>query len=288
MPDLTPQGAIVAAARRLLRPLVRQLVHHGVTFPAINKLLKQLFVEVAAEEFRLPRRKLSDSRVALITGIPRKEVAVLRERGSGPEELPLDTHMATRLLGRWTGDPRYLTPDGEPQVLPFESRDDTPSFSELVRKVGGDIPARAVLDELVRVGAAAVSAERDVSLLARRYIPAKGTVEKIHMLGEDTAEFISTISHNILSPPDDLRFQQKIEFDNIGSRGVPTLERHLRRLADAFLTRVTNLMASYDRDRNANAPGGTRMRVVMGAYYFEQQRPEKDDSRDGGGSGTER
>jgi len=279
MPENTPQQAITAAVRRILRPLVRQLVHHGVTFPVVSKLLKQLFVEVAAEEFKLPRRKLSDSRIALITGIPRKDVAGLRHAPPERRVLPLDAHTATRLIGRWTSDPRYLTPDGQPQVLPFETRDDTPSFSELVRRVGGDIPARAILDELVRVGAATVSPARDITLLAQRYIPATGTVEKIDMLGEDASQFVATIGHNVLAQPDDLRFQQKIEFDNIGSRGVPTLERHLRKLADAFLTRVTDLMAAYDRDRNPSAPGGERTRVTMGAYYFEEKHrePERED-----------
>jgi hypothetical protein len=277
MAETTPQQALVAAVRRVLRPLVRQLVHHGVTFPVVSKLLKQLFVEVAVDEFKLPRRKLSDSRVALITGIPRKEVAGLRDATPSPEGLPLDTHLATRLIGRWTSDPRFLAPDGQAQVLPFESRDSTPSFSELVKRAGGDIPARAVLDELVRVGAARVSVSRDITLLAQRYIPASGAAEKIHMLGEDAAQFVSTIGHNVLAAPEDLRFQQKIEFDNIGSRGVPTLERHLRRLADAFLNKVTDLMAAYDRDRNPSAPGGERRRVAMGAYYFEEKGPEKED-----------
>ncbi len=278
MPESSPQDAITGAVRRVLRPLVRQLVHHGVTFPVVAKLLKQLFVQVAEEEFKLPRRKVSDSRVALITGIPRKEVAGLRDAPPAARGLPLDTHLATRLIGRWTSEPRFLTPDGQPQVLPFETADASPSFSELVKRCGGDIPARAVLDELVRVGAARVSPSRDITLLAQRYIPATGTVEKIDMLGEDAAQFISTIGHNVLAPPDDLYFQQKIEFDNIGSRGVPTLERHLRRLADAFLTKVTDLMAAYDRDRNPAAPGGKRTRVTMGAYSSEEAEPEKEDT----------
>lgn len=277
MSDATPQNAIVVAVRRVLRPLVRQLVHHGVTYPVVAELLKQTFVQVAENEFKLPKRKLSDSRVALITGIPRREVGTLRDAPPEARALPLDTHLATRLIGRWTSAPRYLTPDGQPQVLPFETRDAAPSFSELVKACGGDIPARAVLDELVRVGAARVSKARDITLLAQRYIPATGTVEKIDMLGEDAAQFIETIGHNVLAPPDDLRFQQKIEFDNIGSRGVPTLERHLRRLADAFLTKVTDLMAAYDRDRNPSAPGGRRTRVTMGAYYFEEAEPERED-----------
>lgn len=279
MAEISPQEALVGAARRILRPLVRQLVHHGVTFPIVSRLLKQLFVEVAAEDLKLPRRKLSDSRIALITGIPRKEVAGLRDAPPQPDELPLDTHLATRLIGRWTSDARFLTPDGQPQVLPFDTRDPSPSFSELVKRSGGDIPARAVLDELVRVGAAKVSAERDITLLAQRYIPARGTAEKIVMLGEDASQLVATIGHNILAPPEDLRFQQKIEFDNIGSRGVPTLERHLRRLADAFLTKVTDLMAAYDRDRNPSAPGGERRRVATGAYYFEEKVPEKDEKK---------
>jgi len=275
MSDKTPEAAILGAARRVLRPLVRQLIHHGATYPAVNKLLKQVFVEVAGEEGRLPGRMLSDSRIALITGIPRKEVAHLRDQVAEVPELPLDTHFATRLLSRWITEDRFLTPDGEPQILPFESGDGGPSFSELVRSVGRDLPARAVLDELVRVGAASVSPTREVQLLTRRYIPLTGTIEKIDMLGTDAEQFIETIGHNILSAPEDAFLQQKIEFDNVGTRGVPILRRQLRKLADAFLRRVEDLMVLYDRDRNPKAPGGERSRVTMGAYYFEELGPEK-------------
>jgi hypothetical protein len=128
-----------------------------------------------------------------------------------------------------------------------------------------------VLDELVRVGAVEVSPAREISLRVHRYIPAAGTLEKIDMLGTDAAEFIETISHNILSAADDAYLQQKIEFDNVGSRGVPILRRRLRQMADGFLRRVEELMALYDRDRNPQAPGGERTRVVMGAYYFQDE-----------------
>jgi hypothetical protein len=285
MPQDSPQDAIARAARRILRPLVRQLIHHGLTFPDVTKLLKRVFVEVAEEEGKLPGRKLSDSRVSLITGIPRKEVASLRGLPPDERSLPLEAHFATRLIGRWTTDPRYLTPDGHPQILPFESEDDSPTFSELVKSVGGDLPARAVLDELVRVGAAEVSRARDITLLTQRYVPAAGTLEKIDMLGEDAEELIATIGHNILSPPDEAHFQQKIVYDNVGSRGVPVLRRELRRMADAFLTRVDRLMASYDRDRNPEAPGGDRVRVVMGAHYFQRREGDGEREREGKKSG---
>ncbi|GIW39448.1 MAG: hypothetical protein KatS3mg076_0025 [Candidatus Binatia bacterium] len=287
MAELSPREAVARAVRRLFRPIVRQLIHHGLTFPEASQILRRVFVEVAEEVGKLPGRKLSDSRIALITGIPRKEVAQLRDRPEEELPLPLEKHFATRLLGRWTSDPRFLTPDGQPRVLPFESETSEPSFSELVRTVGGDIPPRAVLDELVRVGAAEVSPTREVTLLTRRYVPSAGTLEKIDMLGEDGAEFLSTINHNIFSPPDEAFFQQKIVYDNIGSRGVPTLRRELRRMADAFLARVDRLMASYDRDRNPEAPGGERYRVVLGAHYFQEPFPAEPEEEESGG-GKER
>lgn len=283
MSESSPATAMVGAVRRILRPLVRHLIRHGVTFPAVSGLLKRVFVEVAEEEGKLPRRKLSDSRIALITGIPRKEVARLREEDEPAKAVPLDAHFATRLLGRWTADPAFLTPDGEPQILPFEQIDDGPSFSDLVKQVGQDIPARAVLDELVRVGAVAVSRARDVSLLTRRYVPSGGTVEKIDMLGTDVAELVATIGHNIVAPRDDAFLQQKIEFDNVGSRGVPILRRRLRELGDAFLNKVEQLMVLYDRDRNPSAPGGARTRVVMGAYYFQEETPAPERPKEGDG-----
>ncbi len=270
----SPEGGIAIACRRILRPLVQQLIRHGVTFPVANRLLKQVFVEVAGEEGKLPGRKLSDSRLAVITGIPRKEIAHLRDTFEPLQNLPLDAHVATRLIGRWTSERRFLTPDGAPQILPFEDGEGV-SFAELVKQVGQDIPPRAVLDELVRVGAVSVSPHRDIALLVHRYVPSAGTLEKIDMLGSDAAEFIAAIGHNIGAPADDAYLQQKIEFDNIGSRGEPILRRRLRRLADSFLRRVEELMALYDRDRNPSAPGGKRTRVIMGAYYFQETEPEK-------------
>ncbi len=274
------QSALVTAAHRILRSLVRQLIRHGITFPVASKLLKRVYVEVAAEEGKLPGRKLSDSRIALLTGIPRKEVARLRHLAEPESELPLDAHFATRLISRWTSDPRFQTPDGEPQILPFDEEGGTPNFSELVRLVGQDIPPRAVLDELVRVGAVEVSRARDVRLLARRYIPVTGTAEKVDMLGTDASEFIETVGHNITAPPDEAYLQQKIEFDNVGSRGAPILRRRLRELAEPFLRQVEDLMARYDRDRNPTAPGGERIRVVLGAYYFEEKAGAAPEARE--------
>lgn len=264
------ERALLHAAQRILRPIVRQLLRHGVTFGSFTQLAKRVYYQVAAEEFALPDRKQSDSRVALLTGLSRRDVAAMRASG-GRSPLPdLDANVATRLIDRWTTDPRYLTEGGDPRAIAVETRrGGGASFAQLVREVGGDIPPRALLDELIRVNCVELQATRTVRLLQRAYIPASDSPERIDMLGEDVSEFAAVIAHNLESPPHEAFLQQKVVYDNIGEDGVSELRSELRRIGEAFLRRVNKLVASYDRDRNPKAPGGARKRVALGVYYSQ-------------------
>lgn len=77
-----------APLARLLRPLVRLCIRSGMTFPALAQLLRELFVNVAEHDFALDGKPQTDSRVSLLTGIHRKEVARLRGAGAPVNEVP--------------------------------------------------------------------------------------------------------------------------------------------------------------------------------------------------------
>lgn len=264
------ETALLHAARRILRPIVRLLLRHGVTFTTFTQLAKRVYYQVASEEFALPDRKQSDSRVALITGLTRRDVAALRERAEA-EPLPaLDANLATRLINLWVTDPEYLTDAGSPMPLPLETRrGGGPSFAKLAREVGGDIPPRALLDELARVHCIEIQPTRTVRLLERSYIPASDSSERVEMMGEDVSEFAEVIAHNLEAPRHEALLQQKVVYDHIGEEGLPALRGDLRRLGETFLRRVNRLVSSYDRDRNPRAPGGARKRVALGVYYSQ-------------------
>ncbi len=66
---------LLAAYRRILQPLVRILIRSGISYGEVAELMKTVFVEVAARDFDLPDRKTSLSRIAILTGLTRKEVA---------------------------------------------------------------------------------------------------------------------------------------------------------------------------------------------------------------------
>ncbi len=269
--NLAHESILLRAVQRILRPLVRQLLRHGITYRTFTQVAKRVYYEVAAQDFALPGKRQTDSRIALLTGLTRRDVAHLRSAGEEVPAVGLDAHLATKLIDVWCHDARYRSESGTPLPLPFEARQGGPTFVELVRRVGGDIPPRALLDELVRVGSIQVDATRTVRLLQRAYIPAAGSPERLEMLGEDIAEFARAIAHNLEVPPHDAFLQQKVVYDNVGSEALGELRAELRRLGEAFLRRVNKIVAARDRDRNPHAPGGRRTRVVMGVYYFDAE-----------------
>jgi len=143
------------------------------------------------------------------------------------------------------------------------------SFARLVREIGIDIPVRAVLDELLHIGSAALLPDGEVELRREVHIPTAESEGKLVLLGSDTAELFSTIMHNI-EHGDAPWLQRKVVYDNIGSAALPALHDEARHAGLDFIRRANALLASYDRDRHPDAPGGRRSRVVVGVYYFEE------------------
>lgn len=265
------KAQFVLAIRRLLRPMVRQLIAYGVSYSAFSQILKELYVEVAEQDFALPYKRQTDSRVALMTGLNRKDVHQLRRRAPQAHAAATeDTVAAQVVIGRWMAGPPYATPDGLPRRLAYESeRPNAASFARLVRDLGIDAPVRSVLDELLRVGAVELLPNGDVELRQQAHIPAGDADAKFKLLGADPAELFTTMMHNI-EQPDAPRLQRKVVYDNVGSEALEQLRAEARQVGEEFIRRANTLLASYDRDRNPQAPDGRRMRVVLGAYYFEE------------------
>jgi hypothetical protein len=259
-----------AAVQRMMRPVVRQLIAHGISYPAFSRLMRQMYVTVAEQEFGLPFKAQTDSRIALLTGIHRKEIAQLRRRKERPTPLPeVEDSLMTHVIGRWLAPP-YADGEGNPQPLPYQvDKPQGVSFARLVRAATTDLPVRSVLDELVQTGTASLLPDGHVVLQREANVPAADAAAKLTLLGSDPAELFSTIVHNI-EHPDAPRLQRKVVYDNVGSEALAELQAGARRLAETFIRRANALLAARDRDRNPQAPGGQRSRVVVGTYYFEE------------------
>ena len=233
--------AISAAVTTLLRPLVRILLRNGIPYRTFSDIAKRVYVEVATEEFCIPGRKQSKSRVSILTGLSRKEVLLVRrlpaldDQGAGARY-----NRAARVVAGWVRDRRFRNNTGNPAELPFEGG--AASFGKLVKAYSGDAPARAVLDELLRVGTVQRMQDGKIRLLERSYIPKTGEIDKIGILGVDTSDLIATIGNNIRRPDTPL-FQRKVCYDNLPLEVLPELKKKAADRGQALLESMDRWMS---------------------------------------------
>ena len=263
-------SALNRAVLRVLRALVKVLIRHGFALPAFVELAKRAYVDVALNDFSIPGRKPSVSRGALLTGLTRKEVQRLTDASAGGTldvESGLPENRAARVVSGWLRDRSFLR-SGKPAPLHFEGEE--PSFSTLVRRYSGDMPPRAVLDELMLVGTVLRGADGRLRLQSRGYIPRASDAAKLGILAADVPYLISAIDHNLqgLEPS---RFQRKVMYDNLPLQAANEFRELAARLSQELLEKLDQWLADHDRDANPAVAGQGRMRAGLGLFAIEEE-----------------
>jgi hypothetical protein len=271
--------AVCAAILRLLRPLVRLLLRNAIPFRTFAELAKRTFVTVAMEDFHLEGKKQTVSRVSTLTGLSRKEVRrVLRAPHPTDAEAIARYNRAARVITGWIRDPQFCNSHGRPRKLSW--RKGGGMFGELVRRYSGDIPARAVLDELLRVGIVEREKDGRISLLTRGYVPSQSESDKLGIMGSDVADLITTIDHNLQHGSTEPWFQRKVMYDNLPSEAMDKFKPLVIREGQTLLERLDRWLSRHDRDANPSSRGSGRVRAGVGIYYFEEQLPNTSSGRD--------
>ncbi len=263
--------ALHNAVLLLLRPLVKVLLRHGLAYDEFAELARRTYVDVAERDFALKGRKQTASRISVITGLNRKEVARLQAlNGQGAQgdagrdgnvELARTMNRAAKVVVGWL---REHTPPGggEPAAL------DAEQFAALVRKHSGDMPARAVLDELKHAGALSTTDDGRLRLAREGYVPQQTDVRKIALLGQHAADLLGTIEHNLAHPPEQAYLQQRVFADHIPADHIELVRSRLRETGLQALADTRNTLIEHDGGDAAPRPGARR--VSLGIYYFEE------------------
>lgn len=256
--------ALHNAVVQLLRPLVRVLLRHGLAYDEFAELARRTYVEVAERDFALKGRKQTASRISVITGLNRKEVARLQalnaQGDGGGAELAQTMNRAAKVVAGWLHE--HTPRNGEPAAL------DAEQFSALVRKHSGDMPARAVLDELRHAGALSTTDDGRYRLAPQGYVPQNTDVRKIGLLGQHAAGLLGAIEHNLVHPPEEAWLQQRVFADHIAADHVEAVRSRLRETGLNALTETRHALIEHDAGDAAPLPGARR--VTLGVYYFEE------------------
>jgi hypothetical protein len=267
----TVRHGLLSAYRVLMKPLVRILVRHGVSYNEFHEVLKGVFVEIAERDFGIPGRKSSQSRIAILTGLTRKEVAKQKAILDGSAEQRDVSHLnrVTRVLLGWHTDQAFTGPYGLPLDIPFDS-DDSVSFSSLVRRYSGDMAARAMLDELLRVGAVERLPTDMFKILTRAYVPESLHADALERLGSVICNFVTTVEFNTeKSAPGAGRFE-RVVFSDHGLRleSLPAFDHLLREKGQELLVELDNWLSAQDP---LDATDNSEIRTIktgVGIYHF--------------------
>ncbi|MBN7770931.1 hypothetical protein KUV44_06565 [Marinobacter daepoensis] len=272
MTDTKP-NRLHQALFRILRPMARLLLRNGIPFSEFSELVKRAYVEAAFEDFADGRRKPTDSRAAVMTGLTRKEVRKQREilAGDSPvSERTSHANRASRVVSGWVHDDTFQAPDGQPAVLAFEGEN---SFSELVRKYSGDMTPRAILDELQRVGVVAVEAESGLLVLKQRaYVPAGDSEEMLQIFGEDVSDLVDTIDYNLASRENGQQplFQRTLTYNGIPPEVLDEWRERAAEQSQALLEELDSWLGPHDRSVSGQEDDGESVRTGVSIFYFEE------------------
>lgn len=266
-----------ASILKLLRPLVRLLLRNGVSYGDFADLSKWVFMDVAAREFGVPGRKQTVSRVSVITGLTRKEVSRLQKIET-PDDSAISHqyNRAARVIAGWMRDKRFRNSKGDPAPLHFDQGKH--SFSDLVREHSGDIPPRAILDELLRVGTVAMDEDGKIILITDGYVPRTDETGKLHILGTDVHLLLSTLDYNLQQGGLTPRFQRKVSYNNLPVEALADFRSLSAEKSQALLMELDRILSQHDRDLNPEAEGSGRKEAGVGIYYFEQDMTEDETS----------
>lgn len=256
-----------AAYREVLDPLSRVFLKLGIGAGEFATLCKISYVRAAAAEHRKANGYVNRSRVAVVTGLTRPEVARLLRLGE-EEVAPRawHRHRAARVLDGWYADPAFRLKGGRPMALRL--RGAIPSFESLVRKYGGDITTRAVLQELLDVRAIS---RTDTGLVRakRRSIVGKLQPRVLARISAKTGNYVLTLLHN-MENPDDQWYEQSICRRRVSAAMVPYLQHEISARGDALLRLISDQLSRPRRDiRIKKAPS-----VKFGVSFFVHMLPE--------------
>jgi hypothetical protein len=263
------------AVAAVLQPLARLMIDQGLQHAQVSEILKAVLVHESVAQFGLEERAVSDTRVALLTGVHRKDVKRLRaQQPSHSKAAKQVISVPAAVIARWISEPRFLNIDQSPRALAKSPKSGTlgePDFPTLVAEVSRDVSARAVLDELLRLGAVEIRPPGQVALLDQAFVPHGSPADQLEFLGASVGDHLRAAVHNV-SPKraGKAMLDQSAFSQDLSAEQVAELHQHARKLWTGVLQKFLSA-ATLAEQRSQTAVNPTH-RVRFGVYFYEQDQ----------------
>lgn len=260
--------SLAKAAVSILRPMIRMLIRFEFTHAELSELVRQTYVEIADSDYVIDDQEMTVSRVAILTGLSRKEVVRLRQLlEDDTTSMKQAPNRAQRVVQGWVHDKEFLDTKKNPKVLPVKGGKG--SFVELVKRYSGDITFGAILEELNRIGVTRQPEKGMVELIETAYIPNEDNLEQVRILSMCVSDMFKTAVSNIDSDVEDKRFQRQVTYNLFDQNTADEFRVYSTEKAVAFIDDLNRFLAKK-RAKAGKKTRGKSMRIGMGVYHVEE------------------
>jgi hypothetical protein len=264
------KNLILSSCRTLLAPIARLLLKSGVTWKEFSEVARRTFVHVATAEFGIRGRPTNVSRVAILTGMTRREVRRQRDLLEfDPQPEAGYMSKASRVLSGWHQDPDFIDAPGQPRALEIDGIGN--SFSELARRYGGDIPAGALLKELQSGDAVERMPDGRIRATTRVFLPRQMEPAQIRLWASVLQDVGTTLEHNLtrnkIHTP---RFERRALSLRVDPSALPAFRQFLENEGQAFLERIDDWLTQHQAGSES---ADYAIRLGAGVYHIEDSSP---------------
>lgn len=259
---------IFKAFRHFIRPIIRFLLRHGVTWDEFSELSKDAYVDVARDGYGLQGRPTNNSRVALMTGLSRREVARIRDRLLDDVEDPADRsgNRISKILTGWHVDRDFTDENGQPKELPPTG--ENASMAGLLKRYAGDLPHSAVTKEMQQQGLIEFTANGNLRALKRDYTYMAFDPEIVQQMSVSIHDHAATLDHNLNEErKTPRRFEGLADNTRISSRSARTFLKLVETRGMDFLQEIDGWLSAHEIDEE-NSTSGHEVRMGVGVYLI--------------------
>jgi Family of unknown function (DUF6502) len=269
--NATPeQAALIQALRSVLEPLAVLAVAKGLTYQVLDDVLKQALVNAAHDAHPGVAAHRRVSRISTTTGIHRREVTRLTQAGDAAP-VPRSS-LASGMYAHWLTSQGFRERQGRrpgaPKALPRQGPH--PSFETLARAITSDVHPRTLLEEMIRLGYAALDPATDtVKLLADAAVPRGDAARMLRILGSNVGDHFRGTVTNVLGDGRQ-HFDQALFADELSDESIAAVRKLIaeqwRELYGRLWPEIERLFANDA----AHPQRVLNQRLRVGLYSFNE------------------
>lgn len=274
--DVPVRRAFEQLLERLLVPLMPLAIGYGMSANEVGLVTRAVYLREIESRLQRDRgHQISDARLALVSGLTRREVELARRgttsKDSSRSALAEQMYRIAVVLSAWHTNPKFSGAYGVPLDLDLNPSEGSPhrSWAELIESACADLPQTVALDELIAHGAAEVINGNIVRCKTRAVInPSTGSGKEgqVAQYGRFLAAAAGTVAHNVLAEDPSHFYVDRFLISDVplSDRISKQFQVRAQGSIDAFLTELDGWLTK----NSGETTDGSGRRYGVGVFFF--------------------